>query len=105
MEQSRKSNAFIGRAIERIEDLRLLRGCGQYVGDLAPTNALHAVVLRSNVAHGLIRQIDASRACARPFCATSVKRTATPGEPGKQRARFSRSAWLAACNPRGVTAR
>jgi aerobic carbon-monoxide dehydrogenase large subunit len=66
MEQSRRSNAFIGRAIERIEDLRFLRGRGQYVGDLAPTNALHAVVLRSNVAHGLIRQIDASRACARP---------------------------------------
>src|SRR3954469_12362265 len=61
MEQSRKSNAFIGRPIERIEDLRLLRGRGQYVGDLSSTNVLHAVVLRSNIAHGLIRRIDASR--------------------------------------------
>src|SRR5215475_10099811 len=66
MEQSRKSNAFIGRPIERIEDLRLLRGRGQYVGDLAATNVLHAMVLRSNIAHGLIRRIDASRARARP---------------------------------------
>jgi carbon-monoxide dehydrogenase large subunit len=65
MEQSRKSNAFIGRPIERIEDLRLLRGRGQYVGDLAPINVLHAMVLRSNIAHGLIRRIDASRARAR----------------------------------------
>jgi aerobic carbon-monoxide dehydrogenase large subunit len=66
MEQSRKSNAFIGRPVERLEDLRLLRGRGQYVGDLAPEGALHAVVLRSSVAHGLIRRIDASAARARP---------------------------------------
>src|SRR5262245_29198698 len=66
MEQTRKSNAFIGRPLERIEDLRLLRGRGQYVGDLAPEGALHAVVLRTSVAHGLIRRIDASAARARP---------------------------------------
>jgi aerobic carbon-monoxide dehydrogenase large subunit len=65
MEQSRKSNAFIGRPLERIEDLRLLRGRGQYVGDLAAEGALHAVVLRSSVAHGLIRRIDVSAARAR----------------------------------------
>src|SRR5215510_1172659 len=66
MEQSRKSNAFIGRSLERIEDLRFLRGRGQYVGDLAPEGALHAVVLRSGLAHGLIRRIDASPARVRP---------------------------------------
>ena len=66
MDQSRKSNAFIGRPVERIEDLRLLRGRGQYVGDLAVDGALHAVVLRSSVAHGLIRRIDASAARAQP---------------------------------------
>src|SRR5882724_323344 len=66
MDQSRKSNAFVGRPIERIEDLRLLRGRGQYVGDLAADGALHAVVLRSSVAHGLIRRIDASGARAQP---------------------------------------
>ena len=66
MDQSRKSNAFIGRPLERIEDLRLLRGRGQYVGDLAPEGALHAVVLRSSVAHGLIRGIDAGGARAQP---------------------------------------
>src|SRR2546423_5989086 len=65
MDRSRKSNAFVGRPLERIEDLRLLRGRGQYVGDLAPDGALHAVVLRSSIAHGLIRRIDASAARAR----------------------------------------
>src|SRR5215471_2884614 len=66
MEQSRKTNAFIGMPLERIEDLRLLRGRGQYVGDLAPEDALHAVVLRSSIAHGRIRHIDASGARTRP---------------------------------------
>jgi aerobic carbon-monoxide dehydrogenase large subunit len=66
MDQSRKSNAFIGRPLERIEDLRLLRGRGQYVGDLAPEGAWHAVVLRSSVAHGVIRRIDAGGARAQP---------------------------------------
>src|SRR5262245_66634425 len=65
MDQFRKSNAFIGRPLERIEDPRLLRGRGQYVGDLAPEGALHGVVLRSSVAHGLIRRIDALAARAR----------------------------------------
>src|SRR5262249_21092009 len=66
MDQSRKSNAFIGRPVERIEDFRLLRGRGQYVGDLAPEGALYAVVLRSSLAHGLIRHIDACAARGRP---------------------------------------
>jgi len=65
MEQSRRSNAFIGRPLARLEDLRLLRGRGQYVGDLASEGALYAVVLRSSVAHGLIRRIGASSARAR----------------------------------------
>src|ERR1041384_5258969 len=66
MDQSRKSNAFIGRPLERIEDLRLLRGRGQYVGDLAADGALHAVVLRSDVAHGLLRRMDTTNARAQP---------------------------------------
>jgi len=66
MDQSRKSNSFIGRPVERIEDLRLLRGRGQYVGDLAVDGALHAVVLRSSIAHGLIRRIEATGARAHP---------------------------------------
>src|SRR5215510_10765380 len=66
MEQSRKSNAFIGRSLERIEDLRFLRGRGEYVADVALDGMLHAAILRSGVAHGLIRRIDAAAARARP---------------------------------------
>src|SRR4029453_15036096 len=53
-------------AIERVEDLRLLRGRGQFVDDLARENLLHAVILRSSVAHGRIRSIDVAAARTRP---------------------------------------
>ena len=59
-------NSFIGSPIERREDLRFLRGRGQYVDDVARANVLHAVILRSSAAHGRIRRIDTSAALARP---------------------------------------
>ena len=59
-------NALIGAPVERREDLRFLRGQGIYVGDLTRDDLLHAVVLRSSVAHGRIVKIDASRALAMP---------------------------------------
>ena len=55
-------NTYIGSAVERREDLRFLRGRGQYVDDLAPERLLHAVILRSSVAHGRIRAVDTSAA-------------------------------------------
>ncbi len=55
-------NTFVGQPIERLEDLRLVRGRGQYVDDLARPDMLHAAILRSGVAHGRIRGIDVSRA-------------------------------------------
>jgi carbon-monoxide dehydrogenase large subunit len=59
-------NAYIGQPIERIEDLRLLRGRGQFVDDLHFDGMLHAAVLRSPIAHGLIKRLDAAAASALP---------------------------------------
>src|SRR5712691_6639052 len=59
-------NAFIGSRVERREDLRFLRGRGQFVDDLVRDDLLHAVILRSAVAHGRIRAIDTRAALARP---------------------------------------
>jgi carbon-monoxide dehydrogenase large subunit len=59
-------NTFIGAAIERREDLRFVRGRGQYVDDLAPDGMLYAVILRSSVAHGRLRAIDTSAALQIP---------------------------------------
>src|SRR5712691_7440755 len=58
--------AFIGTPVERLEDLRLLRGKGQYVDDLHSEGTLHAAILRSPVAHGRIRSIELAKARALP---------------------------------------
>jgi aerobic carbon-monoxide dehydrogenase large subunit len=72
MQSTRRTNAFVGNPVERIEDLRLLRGRGQYVDDLECEGLLHAVILRSAVAHGRIRSIDAAAARARPGVAAVI---------------------------------
>lgn len=60
------TNLFVGSPVERLEDLRFLRGRGQYVDDLTREGLLHAAILRSSVGHGRIRAIDAAAALALP---------------------------------------
>src|SRR5215471_18153016 len=60
------NNALIGSPIERLEDLRFVRGRGEYVDDLTRAGVLHAAILRSSVAHGRLRSIDAEAARALP---------------------------------------
>src|SRR3954467_15810766 len=60
------TNRYIGSPVERIEDLRFLRGRGQFVGDLKREGMLHAALLRSPVAHGRLASIDATEALALP---------------------------------------
>src|SRR5215831_2571502 len=60
------NNALIGSPIERLEDLRFTRGRGQYVDDLTRVGLLHAAILRSSVAHGRIRSINADGARVLP---------------------------------------
>jgi carbon-monoxide dehydrogenase large subunit len=57
---------LIGQPVDRAEDRRFLTGAGRFVGDLTREGMLHAVVLRSSVAHGRIRRIDTAAARARP---------------------------------------
>ena len=61
MQSFGKSQSF-----RRIEDQRFLRGEGRYVDDIAPEGALHALFLRSSVAHARITGIDVSEAAAMP---------------------------------------
>ena len=53
---------FVGKSVLRREDARLLAGKGQYVADLELPGMLHAVFVRSPVAHARIRSVDLSRA-------------------------------------------
>ena len=52
--------------VKRVEDLRFLKGEGSYVDDAAPKDALHAVFVRSSVAHGTISGLDVEDARAAP---------------------------------------
>jgi aerobic carbon-monoxide dehydrogenase large subunit len=70
--------SLIGQPIDRAEDRRFLTGSGRFVDDLERDGMLHAVILRSAVAHGRIVRIDASRALAR----TGVHAVITAGEIG-----------------------
>ena len=57
---------LIGQPVDRAEDLRFLTGAGKFVDDVTRDGILHAVVLRSGVAHGRIKRLDTSAARARP---------------------------------------
>src|SRR5437773_11774368 len=60
------TNRYIGSPVERIEDLRFLRGRGEFVGVIKIEGLLHAAILRSPIAHGRIRGLDSAAARAIP---------------------------------------
>jgi carbon-monoxide dehydrogenase large subunit len=62
----KRINTFIGSPVERVEDLRYLRGRGQYVDDLVRAGQWHAAIVRSPVAHGRLRAIDIAAARSMP---------------------------------------
>ena len=54
-----------GRMLRK-EDVRFLRGQGHYIDDMEMPGMLHGAILRSPVAHALIKSIDTSAAEAHP---------------------------------------
>jgi len=60
------TTAAFGRALKRKEDPRLIRGQGTYVEDVTLTGMLHMVLVRSPLAHALIKSIDTSEALKFP---------------------------------------
>lgn len=61
---------WVGQAVKRVEDGRLLTGRGGFVANHQVANLHHAAILRSPHAHARINRIDASRALALPGVAT-----------------------------------
>src|SRR5438309_3815006 len=59
-------NCGIGQPVRRTEDPTLVRGEGQYTDDLQLEGQVHAVIVRSPVAHGTLRGIDLDAARATP---------------------------------------
>ncbi len=60
------TTAFIGRSLPRREDRRLLTGRGQFIADFELPRMLHAVFVRSPLAHAHIKAVDLTRAAAAP---------------------------------------
>jgi carbon-monoxide dehydrogenase large subunit len=57
---------FIGKALKRKEDPRLIQGLAHYVDDLQLPGMLHAAFLRSPYAHAKIRSVDLSKVRGTP---------------------------------------
>ena len=58
--------SILGTRVLRTEDPGLLRGARRYLADLPLSNRLHAVFVRSEVAHGLLGEIDVAEARRMP---------------------------------------
>ncbi|MBY8974741.1 xanthine dehydrogenase family protein molybdopterin-binding subunit [Rhodobacteraceae bacterium NNCM2] len=56
----------LGQSVPRLEDPRLLRGEGTYIDDISLPSQTHAAVLRSPVAHGVLRNVDVTAAREMP---------------------------------------
>jgi aerobic carbon-monoxide dehydrogenase large subunit len=63
---SRQRGPFIGRPMPRFEDLRLVRGAGNYTDDVSVPEQAYAVFVRTPHAHARLVSIDVSAARARP---------------------------------------
>jgi carbon-monoxide dehydrogenase large subunit len=57
---------IIGKPIQRVDTPLKVTGKAYYVDDLKLPGMLHGKVLRSNVPHALIKEIDTSKACKIP---------------------------------------
>ena len=60
------ARAVSGASIRRLEDPHLIRGAGRYVDDVQPAGCLHAVFLRSHLAHATIQRLSLDAARAAP---------------------------------------
>jgi carbon-monoxide dehydrogenase large subunit len=56
----------VGQPVSRKEDPILVQGQGRYTDDVSLPGQVHAVMVRSSVAHGLIKSIDTAPARAMP---------------------------------------
>src|SRR5260221_10635137 len=60
------TGSILGMAVRRREDPRLITGHGNFVADMPAEGALHALFVRSPVAHARIVGVDATAARAMP---------------------------------------
>ena len=74
----RTTNRLIGSPVARVEDLRFLRGRGEYIDDVVRENQLCAFILRSPIAHGSLKAIDTRAALDLPGVHTVITASDLP---------------------------
>jgi len=57
-----EKEGFVGKPLKRIEDLKLVRGLGGFIGDLRVDGMVYAAFVRSPHAHARIVGVDSSEA-------------------------------------------
>lgn len=60
------SGSILGAAVKRVEDPRFIRGEGTYVSNMKMDGMLHMAVVRSEVPHANLAEIDIAEATAMP---------------------------------------
>ncbi len=81
-------SSVIGASVKRVEDPRLIRGRGRFVGNIERPDALWMRVVRSDLPHGIITDIDIDEAVDSPgvvavYTAADLGLRALPaGSPG-----------------------
>jgi carbon-monoxide dehydrogenase large subunit len=73
----------VGRRLRRKEDRRLLTGAGTFVADLRLPGMLHAAVLRSVVAHGVVTRLDVTPALGADGVVAAVTAADLEGRVGR----------------------
>jgi aerobic carbon-monoxide dehydrogenase large subunit len=83
----------MGAAVRRVEDPPLVTGAARYTEDLKMPGAVHAVFVRSAMAHARINRIDSTSAAASPGVVavlTAADLTLEPLDPGFAPPSFAR---------------
>src|ERR1700684_2836846 len=72
-------NTYIGSPVQRVEDLRFLRGRGQYIDDIKREGQWHAAIVRSQVAYGRLIRIETAAARSMPRVHAFITASDIPG--------------------------
>ena len=64
---------FVGRSVQRLEDLPLVTGRGAFAADISFPHQLHMRVVRSAYAHARLLAIDAAAAVVKLYRITEVR--------------------------------
>jgi aerobic carbon-monoxide dehydrogenase large subunit len=79
--------SILGHPVKRTEDRELITGAGIYTGNMSVEGALHAIFVRSPIAHGTLGEIEVDEARAMPgvvavYTAADLELADRPGLPG-----------------------